>query len=57
MPKNSTGGSSSKKPRKPTLRSKLVKDLRKEKKDLRSKLRQVEKDLRSLGAGRKKKSR
>lgn len=49
MPKKSADGSSSKKrPRKPSLRSKLVKDLRKEKKELKAKLRSVERDLKSL---------
>jgi len=46
MPKKSEGGS--KKKRAPSLRQKLVRDLVSERKSLRAKLRQVERDLRSI---------
>ena len=48
MPKKKEGGSKSK--RTPTLRQKLLKDLRAERKALKAKLRAVERDLRSLKA-------
>lgn len=43
-----------KKPRKPSLRQTLIRDLRDKKKELTVKLRQVNKDLRSLGIGKRK---
>lgn len=40
--------------RKPSLRQTLIRDLREKKHDLTVRLRQVNKDLRSLGIGKKK---
>jgi hypothetical protein len=47
--------SGAKRPRKPSLRQTLIRDLREKKRDLTVRLRQVNKDLRSLGIGKKKK--
>jgi hypothetical protein len=52
MPKKSASGS--KKKRTPSLRNKLLKDLRTERKALKSKLRTVERDIRSLRGSRKR---
>lgn len=52
MPKK-TPGNKTRKPRKPSLKTKLVKDLRKEVKEARRKLREKERDLKSLQGRRK----
>lgn len=46
-----------KKPRKASLRSSLVKDLRTKVKDAKKKVREYQRDLKSLGVGRKKKAK
>lgn len=53
MPKKSKDGSSSRKKRTPGIKQKLLKELRSKRKSVKSELRQIERDIRSLSGRRK----